>query len=242
MDPSTIQQLNDINRRFYETIAPDFDQTRGTPWPGWDQLLGYLQTDALPDPLRVLDIGCGNGRFGLFLADKIDQPINYTGLDNNAPLLQIAHDTLNENPHITPMLLEADVVLKPPQTAAYDLVVAFGLLHHIPGAANRLQFMHWLAEQVAPGGWLAFACWCFYEQDRFKQRITPWSPELEPHIEPHDYLLDWRRGQVALRYCHYVDEAEHAQLIAATRLETVTTFRDDGAERSLNRYSLLWKT
>ena len=58
-------------------------------------------------------------------------------------------------------------------------------------------------------------------------------------VEPHDYLLDWRRGEHALRYCHYVDDAEHAALIAATGLTEITTYRADGRTNDMNRYSAL---
>jgi len=43
---------------------------------------------------------------------------------------------------------------------------------------------------------------------RYRQRFTPFPPDLQ--VEPGDYLLDWRRGQRALRYCHDVDDAGFA--------------------------------
>ncbi len=113
----------------------------------------------------------------------------------------------------------------------------FGVLHHVPGSEQRRAFMQTLAQRVAPGGYLAFAAWCFYEYERFRARIVPWPDDLE--VEPHDYLLDWRRGERALRYCHYVDETEHADLIAATGLTEITTYRADGRTNDINRYSLL---
>ena len=66
MDTETINRLNAINHAFYATVADDFDQTRGTAWPGWKRLLPYLTT-----PLSVLDVGCGNARFALFLHDNL---------------------------------------------------------------------------------------------------------------------------------------------------------------------------
>ena len=64
---------------------------------------------------------------------------------------------------------------------------------------------------------LAFACWRFYEYARFRARIVPWPEDLAGRVEPGDHLLDWRRGERALRYCHHVDEAEQAELVAAAQ-------------------------
>ncbi len=116
-------------------------------------------------------------------------------------------------------------------------MVLFGVIHHIPGYRNRLSFIHTLAQRVAPGGFLAFAAWRFYDVPRFRQRIVPWPDDLV--VEHHDYLLDWRSGERALRYCHFVDDDEHAALIQATGLQETITFRADGKTNNLNQYSLL---
>ena len=234
MDTKTIAQLNAINREFYRVTATSFDETRGQPWPGWVTLLPHLQT-----PLSVLDVGCGNGRFGLFLAAEMGSDVRYHGIDNNAALLHSAETALQQVTLEQVQLTNLDIVEQGLPDGAYDLVVAFGVLHHIPGREQREQFVQKLAAQVKPGGLLAFATWRFYEFERFRQRIVPWDVAIT--VEPHDYLLDWRRGEVALRYCHYVDDAEQAALIAASGLSEITTYRADGFSGTVNCYSLLRK-
>ena len=86
---------------------------------------------------------------------------------------------------------------------------------------------------------LAFACWRFYEYARFQERIPPWPDDLAKQVETGDHLLDWRQGERALRYCHYVDDAEHAALVDATGLVEIETYRADGRPGDANRYSLL---
>jgi tRNA (uracil-5-)-methyltransferase TRM9 len=235
MKQSTIEYLNAINRRFYESTAADFDQTRGRAWAGWLNLADYLKA-----PLSVLDVGCGNGRFGLFLAESLDGQIDYHGIDNNVQLLQFAQNTLEPLSNIKAIITEQDIITEPIQTEQYDLVVLFGVIHHVPSAENRKAFMKNLARHVKSDGILCFAAWRFYEYERFKARLVDWDDNIA--VEQHDYLLDWRRGERALRYCHYVDDSEHQSLIAATGLTEISTYRADGSDNSMNRYSVLRKS
>jgi tRNA (uracil-5-)-methyltransferase TRM9 len=239
MQKYIIERLNEINRQFYATTATDFDATRGQAWVGWLALLELM--GSIERPIRVLDIGCGNGRFGLFLAEQGVPVALYHGVDNSPDLLAYAEQSLKG---VIPYQLdERDVVLNPIDAGQYDLVVAFGLLHHVPSKAHRLDFVGRIAGHVVEGGTLCFACWRFYEFERFQKRVVEWSDDLKPHVEPHDYLLDWRRGETALRYCHYVDDVEQSELEAhveaLTALKFLTRFRADGFTGTVNAYSVL---
>lgn len=235
MDPSTIKRLNQINRDFYRATAAEFDATRQSAWPGWERLLQSIQM-----PIEsALDLGCGNGRFAIFLASRQRQPFRYIGIDSDPDLLTRARQQLAALPQIRFQLIQHDLVLDEPPTDAAQLTALFGLIHHVPGLARRRELLKAAAECVSPGGCLAFACWRFYEHERFRQRIIPWPEDIA--VERHDFLLDWRRGKTALRYCHYVDDEEHEQLIAATGLSVIADYRADGAEGRLNRYTLLRK-
>jgi tRNA (uracil-5-)-methyltransferase TRM9 len=229
MDSTTRQRLNQINREFYRLTAEDFDQSRSQPWPGWDILLPYLRT-----PLTVLDVGCGNGRFGVFLYQNLGTNLTYYGIDSNLVLLERARIALSG---VEACLELRDILEDPLSPGEFTFVALFGVLHHIPGLEQRQLFMRELARRVAPGGHLAFAAWRFYDFERFRERVVPWSKDVQ--VERHDYLLDWRRGTPGLRYCHFVDDTEHATLVAATGLTEILSFRADGQSNDVNRYSLL---
>lgn len=235
LDDATIARLNQINAEFYRTTATEFDRTRGQPWPGWARLLPHLPDEA--QSLRTLDVGCGNGRFGVFMAEQRTGTIVYHGLDNNQALLAAAEGALADYAHVNTTLAMHDIINTPLPDSRYDVVVLFGVIHHIPSAAKRLQLMRDLAACVAKGGILAFAAWRFYDYERFRRRIVAWPDDIQ--VEEHDYLLDWRQGEWALRYCHFVDDDEHARLVAATGLLTIADYRADGTTGDANRYSIL---
>lgn len=237
MHDSTRRHLNAINRRFYAITADNFSATRGRAWQGWLDLLAHLPETWDSPPYRVLDVGCGNGRFGVFLDEQLPYNVAYHGMDNNPRLLEFARESLP-----TATLDTRDIVESPPDSGAYDLVVLFGVIHHIPGADYRQNFMRQLAARVAAGGLLVFASWRFYEVERFRERVVAWDDPLAEQVETHDYLLDWRRGETALRYCHYVDDAEQDTLVRATALDEIARYRADGYQNRLNCYSVLRKS
>jgi hypothetical protein len=117
-------------------------------------------------------------------------------------------------------------------------------MHHIPGFENRKKLIDSCMNVLAPKGLLAIAFWAFYEHERFQNRITAWDsdtvkkryPDLDPDdLEAHDYLLDWRQGAHAYRYCHYVNQAELTRLVDGHRILTIYD------EDSSNRYAVLEK-
>ena len=231
MNHATRQRLAAINRIFYRDVAEEFDRTRARPWAGWQPLLPHLAV--LPSEPRVLDVGCGNGRFGRYLQQHLGT-IQYTGVDYSPEMLQITRERLPDA-----QLLSRDLVSEAPPAGPFDLVVCFGFLHHIPGIVQRMELVRALGSALAAGGMLTFVTWRFADFERFRQRIVRWPAELANQVEPNDYLLDWRRGARALRYCHHFDGAEHEALLHASGLGELASWYADGPENAANRFSLL---
>jgi hypothetical protein len=86
--------------------------------------------------------------------------------------------------------------------------------------------------------------WQFLNSPRLKARIQSWeSIGLSPQdVDPNDYLLDWKRGSTGLRYVHYFDEHELANLAQAARFEIVDTFYSDGENKKSGLYQIWKKT
>ena len=68
MREATARALNALNQALYADRAGEWDAVRERPWRGFERAIGWLAA-LRSDPLRVLDVGCGNGGLSLLLAD-----------------------------------------------------------------------------------------------------------------------------------------------------------------------------
>lgn len=253
MDTNLIRRLNELNRQFYQQVAPSFSSSRSYYWQGWNKLVPYLEelVQTKDETLNIVDIGCGNGRLAAFIVDQLPElDFAYFGLDNSRKLLQIAqrHELMN---YIEAQFIEVDLVESllegnfVPKIEVFkpDFITALGILHHIPSHQLRQQFLIQLGEVLNPSGFLVFTTWNFLENKRFKRKIKdPDLFDLNPdELEEHDVILDWQRGETAYRYCHYTDGEELNKLIEATELTQVSQFRADGKTGRLNTYTVLQK-
>ncbi len=234
MRPETAQQLININREFYAQFAGSFAQSRGAPQPGFLPLLPHL-----PDPCRaVADIGCGNGRFGLFLADHVSD-FSYTGIDFTDEFLDIADAALEG------LFLPRDIS-RPgffEGLGSFDLLVCLATLQHIPGKNSRLALVQEMAAHLSPDGRIFLSNWQFTTSVRQQRKILDWREVglSSTDVEPDDYLLSWQREGRGVRYVHLLDQEEISWLAANASLVIVDEFRSDGREGDLNLYTVLAK-
>ncbi|MEO1087728.1 MAG: class I SAM-dependent methyltransferase [Acidobacteriota bacterium] len=249
MDESTRRALLDLSRSFYEQSAESFDSTRQHPWPGWRRILPRLPRVDSPsgaELLRVLDAGCGNGRFGRFLAASTPRAVDYTGVDSSVGLIEAARRTDDLPGRFVAAdlqeWLDASAAGAPSQEAgdrSYDLVVLFGVLHHVPGRTARRRLLNDLASRVSEGGLLVATWWMLHETPRFEKLRVSWgeAPEISAaDLDPGDALLTWQ-GR-ALRYCHFPDARELEDLEALPGLVLGESFRSDGPGGRDNLYRL----
>ena len=110
-----------LNRQFYLKTQEYFNRSRQSPWPGWQKLLPLLQVEYL----KCLDLGCGNGRFGIWLAKQ--RRIDYLGLDQNQYLLDHARKSLPQA-----RLFRHDITKPWRLKDKFDLVAILGVMHRLP--------------------------------------------------------------------------------------------------------------
>lgn len=242
MKTDTVAALDRLNREFYAERGEEFSRTRAAPWPSWQRVLDrFLESRPRSRGKHsILDVGCGNGRFASSLPERLSDGWAYVGVDASPVLAPIARRTTGGD------VLVADFVSCSLPFASrvehFDLIVLFGVLHHVPSWERRRSLLVELAGMLRPGGLLAVSFWQFASEERFVRRLASWAtcaPEIDrADLEPGDHLVHWGDGD-AVRYCHHAGPAEAAELTFATGLRRLETFRGDGATGSMNIYHLL---
>lgn len=260
MTRQTITKLNQLNQDFYNQVAADFDDSRQYYWAGWEQVMPVLKQAVKDNRLTVIDVGCGNGRFGQFVSEQLPGiELTYIGIDNNDYLLQQAkvrfeNDGLSSHSKFLPCdivteLLTSNFHHRLQQIGADEVVgpmviVSFGVLHHLPSTKLRQNFFAQLAQLTLQGRRptaVIATAWQFLDDELQRQKIV--DPQLAgilaTDLETNDFILSWNRGSVAYRYCHFVDEAEIKKLTAELKEYHLTVFEADGKSGHLNRYLVL---
>lgn len=261
MIKSTRLALNAINREFYWSSANSFSDTRSKPWRGWRRVvelapLAGLRGDSgdSGEGFSLLDIGCGNGRFGAFVVEartrqSLPGATRIVGVDGSEALLALARERVSGPVHTDPRFIQHDIVADDPvlPVAAgdhHDLIALFGVMHHVPGREQRLALLSDAARRLAPGGMLALSTWQFGDRERFTKRIVPWDGPAARYgidlsdLEAGDVALRWGTAE-AIRYCHAVHRDESAvweACEACPELELIDVFEEDGETADMNRY------
>lgn len=262
MKAETRRHLVALNRRFYEQHSQAFDGSRQRPWRGWQRMVelleapssGPVDAETPRRALRVLDAGCGNGRLATFLDEALTTPLHYVGVDSSPSLLAQAAQR-PEVDHLVEADLLADALGQSLGTDRFDLVTCFGVLHHVPALATRLQLLRTLAGRCRPGGLLVVSVWRLDQQPRFADKVIPWTEylrataadglPLDMHLdlkdlEPGDTLLGWSGDRRHPRYCHFPDDAELEIWQRHLDRPSVDRWPADGADGATNLY-LSWR-
>jgi len=166
--PSSPDAIRDVNTRYHDGAAADYDAKWGIDWgqTGREQVLGKLRKalgGALPVFDRSLEIGAGTGYFSLHLlmagvvgrATCTDiSPGMVAALEQNAERLDLEVDAL-----------VADAERLPFEDSSFDLVVGHAVLHHLP---DLTQAFAEIFRVLKPGGTIVFAG----EPSRYGDRIA----------------------------------------------------------------------
>ncbi len=258
MRPEVSAQLLGLNQQFYQTFALQFSRTRQRLQPGVRRLLnGKIATKA-----NLLDLGCGNGELASELIRRGQQGL-YIGLDFSQGLLEQARQRIalagqivsDDNPPFSVHFLQVDLVnfdwveplnqyLNIKGVGSFDEILAFAVLHHLPGEILRKQVLSAIHDQLSPEGSFIHSEWQFINSPRLAARRQPWSQVgLDPgQVDAGDFLLDWREGGMGLRYVHLFNEPELAYLAQQSGFEILQSFYSDGEGGNLGLYQVWRKT
>lgn len=184
----------------YNGIAGHFAQTRQAAWPEFGSLRTLIESENAEE-VKLLDIGCGNGR----LAAAIPV-VHYTGLDLSSQLLKIAQTKYPQHQFVQGSMLKLPF---PNQT--FDVVACIAALQHIPSPAYRLQAIQEMKRVLKSGGHIFMMNWNLADQTNYQH----YQALQTQGYDPGDYLIPWKndQGEVqAQRYYHGFGIAELEEL------------------------------
>jgi SAM-dependent methyltransferase len=238
VNSETVAKLLELNYQFYQTFALQFSATRERLQPGVQRVIECIHPKA-----HILDLGCGNGELARELVRRQHRG-TYVGLDFSETLIQEAQRRLHQTHGKGFVFLPAD--LSTPDwdrdlpRRQFDFILAFAVLHHLPGEQLRWQVVHRVRALLTSQGQFIHSNWQFLNSPRLRKRIQPWESigMSASDIDPEDYLLDWRRGGHGLRYVHHFSEEQLDDLASATGFQRRETFYSDGQGGRLGLYQI----
>lgn len=109
----------------------------------------------------ILDVGCGDGRvFETFKGKNV----SYAGVDLSDEVIGRAKARWAKEIAEGRVAFETgDLLDLPVDDGRFDVVVAAGILHHVPSAAYRAKAAAELARVVHPGGYALIAVWNLWQ-------------------------------------------------------------------------------
>ncbi len=207
MEKEYAQFLLDKVNKDYNLIAQDFSRTREVVWPEMD----FLFNDFLYPGNKVLDLGCGNGRwFDVFQKMKAD----YVGVDNSQELIKIAQEKYPQG-----KFRLANALDLPFSDKFFDCVYSIAVFHQIPSSQFRLKFLEEAKRVLKPGGPLILTVWNFHRPRELILLIKYTILKLlgKSELDFGDVFCSW--GDKAKRYYHIFFKRELLNLAKASGWE-----------------------
>lgn len=214
MKERTRQKLLSIVKKNYSEIAVDFDISRKKYlWPEMEKFSKLVFSGA-----KILDAGCGNGRF---LEAFKDKEINYLGIDADENLVNFAKKNYPKEKFLVHDLLD----IKKLNEGNYDFIFLIAVILHIPDKNLRVGILKDLASKLNHGGRIILSVWDFYGQKRFSSLVR--KSEIKRIFsfdgrERGDLLFTWTSGDgksTSQRYYHAFKDRELRGLAKKADLE-----------------------
>ncbi len=216
MDKHTAEKLISKTRDDYNLIADQFASTRKF---NWGDFANALHSIPIKKGIKVLDLGCGNGRVFELLKDL---DIEYYGLDISRELINHAKKNV-PNGHF----LVGDLLETPYQDSYFDLVLSLATLHHIPSEAARNKAIKEIYRITKPSGYILITSWYFWNKARFLKEIIKTYFKILLNIselDPGDFMMSWKKGtgeKVTERYFHAWGKTELKNILQKTGFEII---------------------
>ncbi len=200
----------------YEYIADSFSATRQYIWGDLKVLADYVK-----DNDKVLDWGCGNGRFFGLLQDR---QVDYLGIDNCKRLLEIAQEKYSE----ANWQVGSEV---PP--ASFNVILALAAWHHLPSRRLRREKLTEFFAGLHPGGYLLLTNWNLKQKKYFGLWLKNNLRNLFTGYEWNDVFVPWKAPQkIVYRYVHQQSKRSMIRLLRQIGFKVIACYYSDEQQKS----------
>lgn len=170
----------------YNSIADKYSRVREKDWKEFNFLFDkYL----VPND-KVLDLGCGNGRFYQSFKNK---NVDYLGIDVSSKLIEIAK---NNHPEAKFTISSIELI----NDGSFDKIYSIAVLHHIPSHDLRLKFLKEIKRSLKKDGNLILTVWNLKEKMK-KRSILDWF-----RLDRGDIFLPWYGSKDTYFHCFNLEE------------------------------------
>jgi len=222
MDKEYARYLINKTRSDYNLIAEDFSRTRERIWEETRFLFDDIRSCD-----RVLDLGCGTGRYAELFKDK---DVEYIGADIAKEQIEIA-----KKKHPEAKFQIIDPLKFSFLDNYFDKIYSIAVFHCIPSKEFRLQFLKETRRILKPNGKLVLTVWESTRWNKFllfKYIILKLIGRSK--MDYRDLLEPW--GDKTERYYHWFSERELKKLVKKAGLkvkEAGTTKNKRGTRRNI---------
>lgn len=150
--PSTAHQVKEQLKKSYNTIASDFSKSRYTVWPEFTLFDSWI-----PDDCKLLDIGCGNGRFYDYLKER-KEGLDYVGIDFSEELIGIASKRFPKQEFSVQDMTQLDL------NKRFDRIACIAAFHHLPSKKMRKTALKKMFEHMEDDGILLLSVWNLWQK------------------------------------------------------------------------------
>jgi len=168
----------------YNSIADKYSRVREKDWREFDFLFDkYLSFND-----KVLDLGCGNGRFYNSFKN-----VDYLGIDVSTKLIEIAKRLHPE------AKFEVSSIESMPDKF-FDKIYSIAVLHHIPSHELRLNFLKEIKRALKDDGKLILTVWNLKEKMK-KRGLFDWL-----RLDRGDVFIPWYGSPNTYFHCFNLEE------------------------------------
>lgn len=213
------QKIIDKTRKDYNLIGDHFSATRNSFWKEFQFLFD------VPAGAKVLDLGCGNGRFYPLLKQR---NVDYVGVDISEKLIQKATQKYPEAKFLVRDALDLRFENE------FDFIFSIAVFHHIPDQHSREKFLQQAAKALKNNGELRLSVWNLMEYNK-SLLFNSWKDKMLGRLHLRDTFIPWKNSKreiVTKRYYHFFTVKELKSLFTKSALTLEKIFKKGKGAKS----------